>query len=247
MVYCHAGGCSYPEILKALRERGFYQTETPRRTQERATTASQPKSAKPASTNEKQVQALAVWRRSRPATGTSVETYLREARGYTGPIPPSLRYALGNHPSDPLTRHPMMVAAVVRDDRIVAIHRTFLRHDGKGKADLDPDKMTLGPCKGAAVRFAPADPMLAVAEGIETALSLLVTGIPTWAALSGGGLRALVLPAGVREVVIAADPDPVGLMAARAAARRWLSEGRCVRIVRPPLNSDFNDLLRLGS
>ena len=124
----------------------------------------------------------------------------------------------------------MMVAVVVREDRIVAIHRTFLRADGAGKADLDPDKMTLGPCKGGAVPLAPPGPILAVAEGIETGLSYQqTTDIPTWAALSAGGIRNLVLPDIVEEVVVAADPDPVGMMAARAAAGRWLAQGRRVR------------------
>jgi len=44
----------------------------------------------------------------------------------------------------------------------------------------------------------------------------------------------------VREVLIAADPDPVGLEAARVAARRWHGEGRIVRIVQPPEGTDFN-------
>jgi putative DNA primase/helicase len=70
------------------------------------------------------------------------------------------------------------------------------------------------------------------------------TGTPTWAALSARGIRALVLPETVREVVIAADPDPVGIMAAHPAARRWIHEGRHVRIARPPLGYDFNDLVR---
>jgi hypothetical protein len=38
--------------------------------------------------------ALAIWLRSQAASGTAVETYLRH-RGYTGPIPPSLRFANG--------------------------------------------------------------------------------------------------------------------------------------------------------
>jgi phage/plasmid primase-like uncharacterized protein len=103
--------------------------------------------------------------------------------------------------------------------------------------------MTLGPCKGGAVRLAPAGPILAIAEGIETALSYMqCTGTPTWAALSAGGIRNLILPDDVAEVVIAADPDPVGMIAARVAARRWLDEGRLVAIARPPLGGDFNDL-----
>jgi putative DNA primase/helicase len=138
-----------------------------------------------------------------------------------------------------------MVAAVRHDGRIVAVHRTFLRQDGSGKANLDPDKMTLGPCKGAAVPLAPTGSLLAVAEGVETALSFMrATMVPTWAALSAGGMRSLVLPENVLEVVIAADPDPVGIMAAHAAARRWICEGRRVSIVRPPLGRDFNDLAR---
>jgi hypothetical protein len=70
------------------------------------------------------------------------------------------------------------------------------------------------------------------------------TGTPTWAALSARGIRNLVLPEIAREVVIAADPDPVGLIAARAAARRWLDGGLRVAIARPPLGVDFNDLAR---
>jgi hypothetical protein len=128
----------------------------------------------------------------------------------------------------------------------VAVHRTFLRDDGCSKADLDPSKMTLGPCKGGAVRLAPAGATLAIAEGIESALSYMQhTGTPTWAALSAGGIRSLILPDNVTEVVIATDPDPVGMIAARVAAQRWLDEGRLVAIARPPLGVDFNDLARV--
>jgi hypothetical protein len=70
------------------------------------------------------------------------------------------------------------------------------------------------------------------------------TGTPTWAALSAGGIRSLVLPEVVEHVIIACDPDPVGVMAARAAAKYWLAEGRKASIARPPLGLDFNDLAR---
>ena len=63
------------------------------------------------------------------------------------------------------------------------------------------------------------------------------------AALSTSGLRALELPADVRDVVILADGDAPGEAAADTAAARWQKEGRRVRIARSPAGYDFNDLL----
>ena len=52
--------------------------------------------------------------------------------------------------------------------------------------------------------------------------------MPAWAALSAGGIRALVLPREATHVLICADHDVsgVGERAARDAAVRWLAEGR---------------------
>lgn len=247
---CHAGGCSQAELWGALDQAGFAPRaarDRCRLSKRRGKLSRRVAAALVATGNssDSQAAALAIWRRSQSAQGTVVETYLREARGYTGPIPAVLRFALGRHPSDPKRRHPMMVAAVMLADRIVAVHRTFLRSDGRGKANLDPDKMTLGPCKGAAVQLAPAGTVLAIAEGIKSALGYMqVCGTPTWAALSAVGIRNLVLPGCVQHVVIAADPDPVGIMVAHAAARLWLGDGRLVSIARPSLGLDFNDLAR---
>jgi hypothetical protein len=238
LVCCHAGGCSQAELWAALRQGGIDSGRDAREQLPSVSTANR---------RDSQAAALAIWRRSRPAQGTVVETYLRLARGYAGPIPAALRFAFGKHPSDLRRWHPMMVAAVLLDGRIVAVHRTFLRADGRDKAALDPDKMTLGRCKGAAVPLAPAGPALAITEGIETGLSVQAAGLATWAALSAAGIRNLILPEFVREVTIAADPDPAGLINARVAMRRWLAEGRSVTIARPPLGSDFNDLLRAAS
>jgi putative DNA primase/helicase len=258
LYHCHGGGCSQSDVREALKRAGLApcqrkheaigrQRPSTRLVQSVVQSARPDKSLQAIGNLSKARPALVIWQRSRLAEGTAVETYLHTARGYTDPIPRALRFTACKHPSDGRF-HPAMIAIVVIEGcmkRPVAVHRTFLRRDGKGKTDLDPNKMTLGPCKGAAVPLAPAGPMLAVAEGIETALSYMqATGIPTWAALSAGGMRNLVLPEGVLETIIAADPDPVGLMAARAAARRWLAEGRKVSIARPTLGLDFNDILR---
>jgi hypothetical protein len=68
-----------------------------------------------------------------------------------------------------------MVALVTSglNDLNLGIHRTFLARDGSGKAPLDPQKMMLGPCRGGAVRLAPAGDVLLVGEGIETSLAAM--------------------------------------------------------------------------
>jgi hypothetical protein len=104
--------------------------------------------------------------------------------------------------------------------------------------------MMLGPCGGGAVRLGPVANHLLIGEGIETCLSAMqATRIPAWAALSTSGLKALELPPDVRDVTILADGEDAGEAAAKAAARRWVREGRRARIARAGKGLDFNDLL----
>ena len=44
-------------------------------------------------------------------------------------------------------------------------------------------------------------------------------------------------------MIVLADGDDAGEAAARDCARRWVSQGRHVRIARPPQGMDFNDML----
>ena len=131
-----------------------------------------------------------------------------------------------------------------------AIHRTYVAPDGGGKADVSvgQQKMALGPCRGGAVRLAePINGTLILAEGIETALSIMqVRRTAAWATLGTSGMQSIVLPPGVQDVIIAPDGDAAGEKAARAAALRLKREGRRVRIVRPPDGRDFNDVLARG-
>ena len=188
--------------------------------------------------------ALRIWRATGPALSTPVETYLR-SRGIHLALPPTIRsHSRLKHPTGGFW--PGLVALVTRgaDDLPQAVHRTFLSHDGAGKAPAEPSKMMLGPCGGGAVRLAVADQSLMVGEGIETCLAAMqATGRPAWAALSTFGLRTLVLPAEVRDVIVLADGDEPGEAAALDAARQWKREGRRVRIARPPRGMDFNDVL----
>src|SRR5579883_338094 len=187
--------------------------------------------------------ALALWESAAPADQTVVESYLA-TRGLRL-LPPTLRFCVRLcHPTG--STWPVMLALVThgRDERPMAVHRTFLVRDGSGKAPVRPNRMMLGPCAGGVVRLAPAQRETMVGEGIETCLAAMqATGMPAWAAMSTSGLRTLELPDIVREVVVLADGDDPGEAAAKAAAARWSREGRRVRIARPPKGMDFNDLL----
>ena len=131
----------------------------------------------------------------------------------------------------------------------VAVHCTYLRLGDSAKANVEKAKAIFGPVAGGSVRFsAPqAGQWLAVAEGIETALSVAVScSMPVWAALSAGGIKNLRLPREATHIVICADHDAngVGERATHDAAERWLAENRRVRIAMPPEpDTDFNDLL----
>ena len=200
-------------------------------------------------TREKRIaDALRIWRGAHAAPRTLVASYL-ESRAIHLPPPSRLRYLPSLRHRDPSTgvesRWPCMIALCTdRDDQPLGIHRTWLARDGAGKATISPAKMALGPIGGGAVRLAPAAEHIAVAEGIETALSVAqLSGIPCWAALSAGGIQALELPPVVRSISIASDRDETGHHAAQSAARRWIDEGRQVEIIQPQEHNDFADLL----
>jgi len=242
LVRCHAG-CDQRYLIAALQERGLWQT-----TGRLLGIARKPgrwiAEEPDAEALRRSAAALAIWQASRAAEGSPVATYLR-ARGLDLPVSPALRFLPGlKHPSGGIW--PAMVALVTHGatGTPIAVHRTFLAHDGGGKAPVDPAKMMLGPCRGGVVRLDEPGDVLMVGEGIETCLAAMqATGNPAWAALSTSGLRSLDLPRDVRDVIVLADGDEPGEAAAQDGAGRWKREGRRVRIARPPNGMDFNDLL----
>lgn len=184
-------------------------------------------------------QARQTWQESQFIGGTLGERYLREVRAIRAPLPASLRF----HPAawhSPTAKHlPAMVAAVTldRNTEPMAVHRTYLAEPGQ-KADVPTNKAMLGPVKGCAVRLSEGPGPLVVAEGIETALSVLdalAAHQPrVWAALSANGMKDLTLPTEPGELVAAPDPDPTGWSAAEALANRAYGAGWRVRILPPP-------------
>lgn len=189
-----------------------------------------------------EVFAQEIWKESSASPQTPVEAYLK-GRGISH-LPPSLRFHPACYHSPTKQKYSAMIAGITRwpDKSPHAVHRTYL--EGDEKAKINPNRMILGEVTGGAVRLAPVHSVLALAEGIETALSVQqALGLPSWAVLSASNYRGLVLPDTVKEITIAADNDEAGLKAAHKAAELWSDKGKFVQVIHPPQpNTDFNDL-----
>jgi putative DNA primase/helicase len=167
--------------------------------------------------------------------------------------------------------HPAMLARVLapRPDAAgrpfhITIHRTYLTEDGR-KALVTPARSFMRGLrlpKGGAIRLAPmtCEGVLAIAEGIETALAFMALyGIPCWAASDAQGLAGFIPPVGCRTLWICPDFDGftsgfTGLAAGTQLAQRLHGERR--KEMLPPdfwahldiphsEGFDFNDVLNL--
>jgi hypothetical protein len=243
LLKCWGGGCSFEDIIDELQERNLDDddwSDLGGDDHDHRTAAAQ-----------HTAWARRLWERGKSAPHSLVETYLRR-RGIKLPIPPSLRWAPSCKHGPTRSYLPAMLARVVNcDDELVAVHRTYLSRDGTNKAAIDKDcqRLSLGPTSGGVVRLAPyqSDRPLITGEGIETVLSLMqLRDLPGWAGVSSSILKSLVLPTFVRQVLIAVDHDRngAGERAARAAAQRWVGEGRRVWLAKPRAFGDWNDVLR---
>jgi hypothetical protein len=183
-----------------------------------------------------------LWWGRQPIGGSIAETYLREVRGYRGPLPATLGFlpARGDHgpamiaafglPNEP---EPGQLAIVV--DAVRGVHITRLAPDGSGKAGTDADKITVGRSVGSPIVLAPANDLLglAITEGIEDALSVhQVTGLGAWAAGSASRLPALAsaIPEYSEVLTIFAHADTAGRHGARELADAFVARGIEVRI-----------------
>ena len=243
LVRCHAG-CDQERVIANLRSRGLWPGNGERMFTRFTPNSVNKKTEGSRDDAKRTAVADAIWRAALPSDGTLVKSYF-VSRGLYLPPTSMLRFYPGlKHPSGSVW--PAMVARVTRgsDNTPLGIHRTFLARDGAGKAPVAPQKMMLGPCRGGAVQLASLGSVLMVGEGIETCIAAMqATGHPAWAALSTSGMRTLDLPNDVRDVIVLADGDDAGEVAARDCAWRWKREGRRVRIAWPPQGMDFNDVL----
>lgn len=129
----------------------------------------------------------------------------------------------------------------------LSLHKTWIQASGK-KAEVAKPRMYLGRHRkrGGVIKLWPDDALtqgLALAEGIETALSLAHGFTPVWAAIDAGNLAALPPLPGVTALTIAVDRDVAGERAAAACAALWHAQGCEVRLVEAgEAGLDLNDL-----
>ena len=103
---------------------------------------------------------------------------------------------------------------------------------------------------GGAARLTQGGDKMLEAEGIETSLSLACglehNFVTIWAALSTGGMKALVLPPVPGMLTVAADLDDcrVGQAAAHAPGMRSDVTGWKLSRRPAPTGQDWNDALR---
>jgi putative DNA primase/helicase len=245
LLYCHAG-CSARDISSELTKRGLLAGSRPPRPR----TSVGPSNNRDGGADVRRRIKLAahIWNESNCARDSIVEIYLR-TRGLGLPEDATcLRY----HPSCPRgsDRLPAMVAEMrsATTNEFLGVHRTFIKANGTGKADVDPQRMALGCLVGAVVKISADEDVtlgIGICEGIEDAIAIVNGGWrPVWCCVSAGNMSAFKPLPGIEAVTVFADADAPGLKAAQSVARHWRDAGREARIVVPKRAKDFGEALR---
>lgn len=239
------------------------QTETPTERDERLAREAEQNAREAA---QKREAILSVWNAALPLTDPQSEPAMRYLSSRKIK-PKSSIDALRFHPSLPyygsdkkLVGHfPCLVAKVTNaDNEMISVHRTFLTADGKKAPVEKVKKMMRVPndvkFEGATIQLCPCHQVLGIAEGIETALSVMrLYRIPCWSVISDNGVRGFVMPEGVTELHVFADKDRsgAGQEAAKALDEAMKAKGITLHIHFPeePIPDgakgvDFNDVLQ---
>lgn len=193
-------------------------------------------------------------RESSPIEGTPAAVYLR-SRGIKIDLPHTLRFARLAPPkiegNGVLEANgpgllPTLVAIVTdATGELVGLQRTYLTDSGRKAATTDPKgkvKYSLGNVIGGSIQIGPPAASMLVCEGLEDGLTLAQgLGRSVWVAAGTSMLPQMVFPDPVRAVVIGADGDAGGRLAATKAAAAFTAAGLKTRIMYPaPGFKDFN-------
>ena len=108
---------------------------------------------------------------------------------------------------------PVLLAMVQGPDgEAITIHRTYLTMDGHKAPVESPKKLMRFPKQrkltGGAIRLVEPGEVLALAEGLETALAVMEgMTMPVWCAVNAHLMENFVPPSGVKQILVFADKD----------------------------------------
>lgn len=236
-------GCGFIEAVQRIDASDF-PTWTP---QERAKVQAEDRLAD----LEKEKDARRFYAESLPIAGTPGEAYLR-ARGITIAAPEVVRFGMvpswRNKETGEWGRKRPAIICGAQDGTgaVVGIQRIFFKDDDArlGKKDC---KLSLGTIKGSALRLAPPEATIIMAEGPEDGLSLMQEGpgLPVWVPFGTSMMPTVTLPAVVRKVIIAGQNNTAGRVAVSKAAIALAEQQLEVEYVWPaPTYDDWNDWLK---
>ena len=250
LVYCF-GGCAQSDVIAALQRMGLWgdgPLEMHVNHPGYLTSANDRMTSQ--ADREKRRWAQNIWDRAKPIRGTHADAYLRARAIRVPPMCDQIGYvpALKHYESD--KTFPALVARITDDRGLCAVQRIYLDSKLPEKAAITPSKMTLGPMGEGAVRLRKANDTLGLAEGLETALSVMqLYGTPVWATCGTARLHAIEIPKTVKFLTIFADNGKPGWIAANKAAEAYERQGLKTDIILPGADfadrvGDFNDVLR---
>lgn len=186
-----------------------------------------------------------------PIAGTPAAAYLR-ARGITIALPDFVRFGMIPSWRDKETgewgrnRPALICGAQDATAAVVGIQRIFFPNDDprQGKADC---KLSLGTIRGSALRLAPAESAIVMAEGPEDGFSIMQEGpeLPVWVPFGTSMMPSVYLPPIVRRVIIAGQNNTAGRIATNKAAIAIAERGLESTFAWPAEQfDDWNDQLR---
>jgi hypothetical protein len=240
LVKCWSG-CAAEDVLAELRRLGLIET---------GGQVSRPRPSappRPADDDAAQLKlARYLFAIARPIEQSTAATrYIREARTYSGPIPPTIRYlpARNGHKHAIVCAYGIPVEVEpgilrVTEEAVPGVHLIKLNVDGsdrhrpvEGADDGDPAKITIGHCMGSPIvcaPFAECNNALVIAEGFEDALTQhAAMGIGAWAAGGANRMPALAesIPDYVHCVSILVDDNQAGRHFSAELAQRLQERG----------------------
>jgi len=233
LFHCFAG-CDTRDVLAALRQRKLHDAKPLTMPRQKAAA-------------NHHALALRLWKASQPIAGSPGADYLA-ARGLPPPYPRCLRYnprtivGTGEH----RRFFPAMIAAVENDQGVVAVQRTCLDLADILHKPLPKPKIALGLLGDAAIRLAPADEELGLAEGIEDALSAMAWfGTPTWALGGVERLGLVAIPERVKRIIVYGDRGAAAAAMLKKARPHLTANGRELVLRLPERHADWNDAWRV--